>query len=177
MTGTTTALRVLVVEDDPVFGPALCAALRDAGLTVFGPLVVPAALDLIGSTQLESPFDGAVVDVRVAGCSGLDVVSALKSAQPTCRIVVLTGFGSIDSVVDAMRRGAHDYLQKPANDAEVLAALRGERRTRAPEMPSLDRVEREHIERALGYTEGNVSRAARLLGMHRRSLQRKLNKD
>jgi len=170
-------MRVLVVEDDPTFGPRLCAGLSAKGADVTGPLLVPEAIDVIASGAL---FDGAVVDLRVAGRNGEDVVVALAardSKEHACRIVVLTGYGSIDSTVSAMRAGAHDYLQKPADDDEVWAALRDERRASPKEMPSLDRVEREHIERALGYTDGNVSRAARLLGLHRRSLQRKLNKD
>ena len=166
-------MKVLVVEDDRRFGPLLCAGLVARGATVVGPLVVPQALAAVDA----EPFDAALIDLRVAGLSGEDVIVAVASRQPACRVVVLTGFGSIDSAVQAMRKGAHDYLQKPASDDEVWAALRGERSGRGPEMPSLDRVEREHIERALGYTGGNVSRAAALLGMHRRSLQRKLHKD
>jgi two-component system, response regulator RegA len=166
-------MRVLVVEDDRSLGPLLCAGLVARGATVVGPVVVPAALAAIDVAT----FDAALVDLRVAGLSGEDVITALATTQPACRVVVLTGFGSIDSAVQAMRRGAHDYLQKPASDDEIWAALQGQRGGQRPEMPSLDRVEREHIERALGYTGGNVSRAAALLGMHRRSLQRKLNKD
>ncbi len=166
-------MRVLVVEDDPSFGRALCDGLIARGDCVTGPALVDDALIAIDDTA----FDGAVDDLRVAGRSGLDVVDALHKAQPSCRVVVLTGFGSIDSAVTAMRHGAHDYLQKPADDGEVWSALRGERAAKPQELPSLDRVEREHIERALGYTEGNLTRAARLLGMHRRSLQRKLNKS
>jgi two-component system response regulator RegA len=166
-------VKVLVVEDDRQLGPLLRAGLEARGATVVGPVVVPQALATIDGEV----FDAALVDLRVAGLSGEDVVAVLATTQPRCRIVVLTGFGSIDSAVQAMRRGAHDYLQKPASDDEIWAALRGERGGQGPQMPSLDRVEREHIERALGYTGGNVSRAAALLGMHRRSLQRKLNKD
>jgi two-component system response regulator RegA len=166
-------MRVLVVEDDRTLGPLLCAGLTAHGATVHGPVVVPQALTAVAAEV----FDAALVDLRVAGLSGEEVIAALATTQPACRVVVLTGFGSIDSAVQAMRKGAHDYLQKPASDDEVWAALRGERTGRGPDMPSLDRVEREHIERALGYTGGNVSRAAALLGMHRRSLQRKLHKD
>jgi two-component system response regulator RegA len=166
-------MRILVVEDDPRLGPLLCAGLLARGAAVVGPHLVPQALAAVEADT----FDAALVDLRVAGLSGEQVIVTLAARQPACRVVVLTGFGSIDSAVQAMRRGAHDYLQKPASEDEVWAALRGERNGRGPVMPSLDRVEREHIERALGYTGGNVSRAAALLGVHRRSLQRKLHKD
>ncbi len=165
-------MRVLVVEDDLRWGPELCRGLRERGATVHGPLLVPQAIAAVA----DATFDGALVDLRVAGLDGLDVVDALATHQPRCRVVVLTGFGSIDSAVRALRRGAHDYVSKPASDDEIWRALQGTRHVDAASVPTLDRVEHEHIERVLGYTEGNISRAASLLGMHRRSLQRKLNK-
>lgn len=167
------AMKVLVVEDDARWGPELCRALIERGAVVVGPLLVPQALAAVA----DAAFDGALVDLRVAGLDGLDVVDALKARQPRCRVVVLTGFGSIDSAVRALHRGAHDYVSKPASDDEIWRALSGTRDVDATTVPSLDRVEREHIERVLGYTEGNISRAAAMLGMHRRSLQRKLNKN
>jgi two-component system, response regulator RegA len=127
-----------------------------------------------------------VVDLRMPGRSGLDVVRELKALDAATSIVVLTGYGSIATALEAVRLGAQHYLTKPADVEAILAAF--ERRTDAAappadapipipmETPSLARVEWEHINRVLMDCNGNVSQAARVLGLHRRSLQRKLSK-
>ena len=107
--------------------------------------------------------------------------SALKEADPATRIVVLTGYGSIATAVEAVRRGATHYLTKPADADEILAAFDAAARgadtaAASPQPMSLDRVEWEHINRVLVECGGNISEAARVLGLHRRSLQRKLAK-
>jgi two-component system response regulator RegA len=126
-----------------------------------------------------SPIDRAVVDLRMPGPHGLEVIKGLLEKQPTMKIVVLTGYGSIATAVEAVRLGAVDYLTKPCNADRVDGAFerRAHSAVEAPfEVPSLARLEREHIERVLMECGGNVSKAARVLGVHRRTLQYKLAK-
>jgi two-component system response regulator RegA len=115
----------------------------------------------------------------VSDGSGLDLIHLLKRADPETRIVVLTGYGSIATAIEAVRRGATNYLTKPADADEILSAL-GEAAAESATVPakpmSLDQVEWEHINRVLLDCDGNISEAARILGLHRRSLQRKLAK-
>jgi two-component system response regulator RegA len=114
------------------------------------------------------------------GKSGLELVKELKALDPATKIVVLTGYGSIATALEAVKLGATHYLQKPADADEVLAAFSqgGQPLDLHAELkaPSLARAEWEHINRVLGDCSGNISEAARRLGLHRRSLQRKLNK-
>ena len=121
----------------------------------------------------------AVVDLKLPGRSGLDVVRALVAMDEAMAIVVMTGFGSIATAVESVRSGARQYLSKPADVDQIIAALQTPTAV-APDapvaVPSLARVEWEHIQRVLAECQGNVSQAARLLGLHRRSLQRKLSK-
>lgn len=168
---------VLVVDDDEVFRQRLVRAFEARG---FETLQAKHAEQALALASHDSP-EYAVVDLRMPGGSGLELVSGLKAIDPATEVVVLTGFGSIATAVDAVRRGAIDYLTKPADVDEILGAL--ERREPAENaaleldgVPSLARAEWEHIQRVLAHCGGNVSRAARLLGLHRRSLQRKLAK-
>jgi two-component system response regulator RegA len=127
-------------------------------------------------------FELAVVDLRMPGKSGLELVRDLKRRSPSTKVLVLTGFGSIATAIDAIRLGATNYLPKPADADDILAAFaRGEADVECPpktthEVPSLARAEWEHIHRVLADCGGNISEAARRLGIHRRSLQRKLRK-
>jgi two-component system response regulator RegA len=119
-----------------------------------------------------------VIDLRLPGESGLAIVRDLKALDPSTVIVVLTGYGSIATAVESIKLGATGYLTKPADADQILAALDGT--TAAANQfpaPSLARVEWEHIHRVLADCDGNVSQAARMLGIHRRSLQRKLSKN
>ena len=168
-----TARTILVVDDDDAFRERLVRALAARGLEALGAGGKAEAGRLAAS---ESP-ELAIVDLRLGHDDGLDVVRDLHAIDPTTRILVLTGYGSIATAVEAVRRGAFDYLQKPADADQILARLDGEGapRDEVP-VPSLARVEWEHIQRVLLDSGGNVSQAARLLGMHRRSLQRKLSK-
>ena len=170
------AQTLLVVDDDERFRTRLARAFRERGFAVREAADGAAALAL---AREESP-ELAVVDLRMPGASGLEVVRALHALDPTTRIVVLTGYGSIATAVEAMRLGATHYVAKPADADDLLVAF-----ARAdaplpdapgPAVPSLARVEWEHINRVLADCGGNVSQAARLLGLHRRSLQRKLAK-
>ncbi|BDU71858.1 response regulator transcription factor [Mesoterricola silvestris] len=164
---------LLLAEDDAPFRERLATALRRRGLEVQAASCVPEALAL---AREESP-EWALVDLRMPGGSGLDLVRELKGLDPETRVVVLTAYGSIATALEAVRLGAAHYLTKPADVDRILAAFTGG--PSAPEeasTPSLDLVEWEHLQRVLADCEGNVSEAARRLGMHRRSLQRKLDR-
>lgn len=169
---------VLLVEDDELFRVRLMRALVARGYDV------RAAADAAEARRMateESP-EFAVVDLRLPDASGLDVVRALHLVDPATAIVVLTGYGSIATAIEAVRIGATYYVQKPADADDVLAAfergasppLEGAATDYTP--PTLARAEWEHINRVMSDCGGNVSEAARRLGIHRRSLQRKLQK-
>lgn len=166
---------VLLVEDDERFRERLGRALTARGCEVRAVASVDEAL---AAARLESP-ELAVVDLKLPVGSGLDVVRGLHAIDPTTRIVVLTGYGSIATALESVKLGATHYLTKPVDADQVLAAFEGRDVAQEPptvEVPSLARVEWEHIQRVLNDCDGNVSQAARLLGIHRRSLQRKLSK-
>jgi two-component system response regulator RegA len=120
----------------------------------------------------------AIVDVRMPGQSGIDLVATLRSIDEGTRIVVLTGYGTIATAVAAMRAGAFDYLTKPVDVAMCERALLGNEgaATGAETLPSIERVEWEYLQRVLGDCGGNISEVSRKLRLHRRSVQRKLAK-
>jgi two-component system, response regulator RegA len=167
--------RLLVVDDDAPFRRQLAIAMGRRGFDVVVAENCDEALDLARS---ETP-DFAVVDVRLDDGNGLDLVPKLREICPDLRIVMLTGYGNITSAVNAIKVGAVDYLAKPAEADDIVAALTG----RASEMPappsepmSPDRVKWEHIQRVYELCDRNVSETARRLKMHRRTLQRILAK-
>jgi two-component system response regulator RegA len=169
---------LLLVDDDAALRTRLARAFQARGFAVREADGVASALAL---AREESP-ELAVVDLRMSDGDGLDVVRALTQIDPTTVVVVLTGYGSIATALEAVRLGATHYLTKPADVDELIAAFAREcgdagsppRGEHAP--PTLARVEWEHIQRVLTDCGGNVSEAARRLGIHRRSLQRKLAK-
>jgi two-component system response regulator RegA len=169
---------LLLVDDDERLRERLAKALEKRGLVVSTASDYASALTL---AEQDAP-ELAVLDLRMPGPSGLELLRALKALDPATRIVVLTGYGSIATTIDAMRLGAVYYLQKPADADEILAAF--ERGAAPPleavanemEPPSLERVKWEHVSRVLADCGGNVSEAARKLRLHRRSLQRMLHK-
>ena len=174
------ARTLLLVDDDEVFRHRLARAFSDRGFDVREADSLASALAVAGE---ETP-ELAVVDLRLPDGNGLEVVRQLKTLDPTTAVVVLTGYGSIATALDAVRLGAAHYLTKPADVDDILAgfARGGAAETElpaveaAPDTPSLARVEWEHINRVLVDSGGNISEAARRLGLHRRSLQRKLTK-
>ena len=171
----TAPASLLIVDDDEVFRERLASALRQRGQEVVTAADGEQAVRAAGRGKLAA----AVVDLRMPGMSGTELVPHLLRLQPDLRVVVLTGYGSIASAVEAMRLGAHNYVSKPADADDVLAAVTGDARpvpTAAAPPPTLARAEWEHINRVLVDCDGNVSEAARRLGLHRRSLQRKLQK-
>ena len=163
---------LLVVDDDAPFRERLVRAMRDRGYDANG---VPDHTSALDAARLDSP-ELALVDLRLPGESGLTVVKDLKSLDPSTVVVVLTGYGSVATAVESMKLGATSYLTKPADADQIVAAFDGTQPSDEAEVPSLARVEWEHIQRVLADCSGNVSQAARMLGIHRRSLQRKLSK-
>lgn len=170
---------ILLVDDDEVFRRRLARAFEERG---FDTRTAGSFDEAVALAREESP-EFAVVDLRMPGQSGLELVRALKDIDPATKVVVLTGYGSIATAIDAVRLGASNYIPKPADADDIVAAFaRGEAPPLDPpdpeyeEAPSLARAEWEHINRVLSDCGGNISEAARRLGIHRRSLQRKLQK-
>lgn len=169
---------ILLVDDEDVFRNRLAVALKRRDFVVYEAGNYEEAL-----TQLATVApDMALIDLRMPGRSGLELVAEIKRLHPTIRIVVLTGYGSIATASQAIKLGALNYLPKPADVDEILHAFAQDEdlaiTVSSEELtpPSLARVEWEHIQRVLTDCEGNISEAARKLNIHRRSLQRKLFK-
>ena len=169
---------ILIVDDDNVLRTQLVRGFERRNYNV---LSAGSYLEALEVVQDSTP-DKAILDLKMPGQSGLDTLKSLRQKFPTLEAVILTGYGSISTAVDAMRLGAVNYLPKPADIDDILAAF--EKAENPPlesvqqdyEAPSLARAEWEHINRVLNDVGGNISEAARRLGMHRRSLQRKLQK-
>lgn len=167
---------LLIVDDDPIFSEVLAKALtkRDFEVTT--------ATNVEHAEQLLKEFspDYAVIDLRMPGPSGLELIPSLCELNKEIKIVVLTGYASISTAVEAVKLGATHYLTKPADADEIVTAFErssGESQTDISSTPiSLDRLEWEHIQKVLADCNENISEAARQLGMHRRTLQRKLKK-
>lgn len=169
-------MNILLIEDDESFRATLALALRRRGCTVLEAAGKITALAQAGSAGI----GGIVLDMRLGAVDGMSLIPALRRAQPEARLVVLTGYGSIPGALEAVRLGADDYLLKPASAEQVLAALQS-RGTASPrpaagDLPSLARLEWEHIQRVLHDCRGNISHTAEALGIDRRTLQRKLAK-
>lgn len=169
--------RLLIVDDDDAFRESMELEFQDRGFAVFGARNHREAL----SAAAAHHPDYAVVDLRLENERGLEVVRDLVERLPGIRAVVLTGYGSIPTAVEAMKLGAHHYMTKPVDPDALVEALQsstaGDPQVGIPDAPpSLARHEREYIEHMLAATGGNISEAARRLGLHRQSLQRKLRK-
>jgi two-component system response regulator RegA len=177
VTGLAMSPHLLVIDDDPVFNAVLVRALKRRGLTASGALDAASALTIAAQEQPQR----IVLDLNLAGASGLGLIRPLLEIVPQAKIVVLTGYASIATAVDAIKLGAAHYLAKPVEVDAVLAAFAASAPDAAPlpvnQRPmSVDRLEWEHIQRVLMEHDGNVSSTARALNMHRRTLQRKLAK-
>lgn len=166
----------LVVDDDDIFRTRLCRAFASRGWETVAASDGAQAIEM---AQQSSP-DLAVVDLRLPGINGLEIVERLRALDETTCIIMLTGYGSIATAVTATKLGANHYLGKPADADQILNAYLGAAEkpdaSAAHSVPSLARVEWEHIQRVMSDCGGNVSQTAKLLGLHRRSLQRKLAK-
>lgn len=167
---------LLLVDDDETFCQVLSRAFKRRGYAI---TVAHSAEEALALVQENSP-EYAVVDLKMPGSSGLVLVERLKQLDEQTRIVVLTGFASIATAVEAIKLGATHYLAKPADADEIEAAFArgpGDAATPVSERQlSVDRLEWEYIQKVLAENQGNISATARALGMHRRTLQRKLGK-
>lgn len=167
---------LLLVDDDEVFLNVLAMAMRKRGFLV---TLAHSAETAFAIAQLDPP-ELAVVDLKMSGNSGLVLVRQLSSLQAGTKIVVLTGYASIATAVEAIKLGATHYLAKPVDADEIVAAFdkeSGDVEVEVASSPlSVDRLEWEHIQRVLSENDGNISATARSLNMHRRTLQRKLSK-
>lgn len=178
MTMTDDAGKMLIVEDDPVFGDVLAAALRRRGFNV----TVAVSCDEARVAIAADPPEFAVVDLRIGHESGLTIIPLLTRSEDPARTVVLTGYGSIATAVEAIKLGASQYLTKPVDVEEIVNALQADGVPASGDVPlstrplSVKRLEWEHIQRILTDNNGNISATARALGIHRRTLQRKLQK-
>ncbi len=174
----TDAQHMLLVEDDETFGRVISRAMQQRGFRIALTTTVEGATALL----MQERFDLAVLDLNLGGHSSLPLIPLLKEHAPAIRILVLTGYASIATAVDAIKLGADNYLAKPADADEILAALlNSEVITHEDSAPiaepmSVRRLEWEHIQKVLKENEGNISETARQLKMHRRTLQRKLQK-
>lgn len=172
--------QILLVEDDEVFARVISRALSQREYEVSHASDSDSANKLINSGQ----FNYAILDLNLGGETSLDLIEPLKTHNPDIRILILTGYASIATAVEAIKRGADNYLAKPADANEILAALltgdsSGPPRTADQsnlEPMSVRRLEWEHIQKVLQENDGNISATARQLKMHRRTLQRKLQK-
>ena len=173
---------ILLIEDDATFSATLARALKRRGYEVFAAAAPEKALAL----AIADAPEWIVLDLNLAGASGLGLLPQLRDALPAARIVVLTGYASISTAVDAIKLGAVQYLAKPVDVDTLLRAFShsldaapaaGDAAAPPPAVPmSVDRMEWEHIQRVLREHQGNISATARALNMHRRTLQRKLLK-
>jgi len=174
VTEPSTSIPWLVADDDGPFRAALAAALARRGHDV---RIAASLAEAVALCEGWTPAR-AVVDLRMPG-GGMELLRELRRRFPDVAVVVLTGYGSIPSAIEAVKSGAVNYLTKPAEPAEIEAAFTdqgGAEGAEVDHVPSLDRAAWEHLQRVLSECSGNISEAARRLGMHRRTLQRKLQK-
>lgn len=172
----------LILDDNDVFAGTLARSLTRRGFTA---LVVHGGEEALAAARSQA-FDYVTIDLQLEKDSGLQWIAQLREALPQARLLVLTGYASIATTVQAIKSGADNYLAKPVNVDSILSALaHGADDPQAPDAPavtdeasplSLDRLEWEHIQRVLAEHDGNISSTARALNMHRRTLQRKLAK-
>ena len=170
---------ILLVDDSFVLRDRLAEAFQERGFRV----EVAGSCDEGVAVFRSNPTELAVVDLRMPGRTGLTIISDLKAIRPDVQVVILSGFGSIATAIDAIRLGAANFLPKPADADDILNAFkRSGTEVELPEsnesipVPTLAQAEWEHIHRVLADCDQNISEAARRLGIHRRSLQRKLRK-
>ena len=163
--------KLLLVDDDDTLREVLAKALAKRDFEVSTAANVTEAEQL--ATEIKPAY--AIVDLKMPGESGLNLIPKLCTINPRVRIVVLTGYASINTAVEAIKLGAINYLTKPADTDEIIEMFDQEHKTREQAKP-LQQVEWDHIQEVLNTCNGNISRAAEKLGMHRRTLQRKLKK-
>ena len=162
----------LVIDDDDAFRTRLARAIASRGYKVFDSSCPDEAIAI---TKSEKPTH-IILDLKMPKRSGLETLKEIKTFHETCKVLILTGYGSIATALEAVREGAVNYLSKPTDVERIFGAFSGEKaeQKKLQALPSLLMVEWEHIQRVMQECEGNISQAAKQLGLHRRSLQRKL---
>ena len=169
-------MKGLLIDDDVLYLRALQRSLERRGHAIQTSRDSAQAIDLAATHKP----DYALVDLKLAEQNGLDLIAPLRQAHESMRIILVTGYASVATAVEAIKRGADHYLAKPTTIEAILRTLQDEVADESTEaettMTPLSRLEWEHIQQAMIDSGGNISAAARLLGMHRRSLQRKLAK-
>lgn len=167
---------MLIIDDDDAFAALLARRMKHHG---FETGIASNGDDALAQLR-QKAFDKAVLDLKLGNDSGLTLLPKLKAVAPGLEIVVLTGYSSIATAVEAIKLGARNYLCKPASSEDILNAFATESGNAAIDIsstpPSVERLEWEHIQKVLADNQGNISETARALGMHRRTLQRKLQK-
>ena len=165
---------ILVIDDDDVFRKRLARAVRDRNIKVFEAANGTDACLTLKEFQPEA----AVLDLKIKQESGLNILKELLKINQNLKVVVLTGYGTITTAVEALKSGAVNYLTKPIDTDSILAAFNNTPSTNKQfdEVPNLEQVEWDHINRVIADHDGNISQASKSLGIHRRSLQRKLSR-
>lgn len=165
---------ILLVDDDEIFRSRMARALKNRNLNILEASQIEESIQLAKSHDI----DWAVIDLRLEQESGLDLIAEINKLKPEIKLLMLTGYGSISTAVEAVQMGAINYLSKPVDADELINAFEGKTPTELDsKAPSLAQVEWEHIQRVLSDHDGNISKASSALGIHRRSLQRKLKQE
>ena len=168
--------QVLILDDDQVFAETLARSFKRRGYNSFSSTCIEEAKSILNKMNI----DYAVVDLKIDQESGLQFLAQLRELSPETRALILTGYSSISTTVEAMKLGSVNYLCKPATTEVIIKALEDDEvhpdTAIETSPPSVGRIEWEHIQRVLNEHEGNISATANALGMHRRTLQRKLQK-
>lgn len=161
---------VLIVDDDELLNKELCKSFTKKGFIPTSAYSAEEAKEIVTSKK----FDYAVIDLKMSpGENGLEVVKFIKDNQPNTKSLIFTGFGTISTAVEATKRGAVNYLTKPASINQIISALTDNEEI-THQIPSLEEVTNQYVNRILEEFDGNISKSAKALGLHRRSLQRKL---
>jgi two-component system response regulator RegA len=169
--------KILVVDDDILFAKTLANSIQKRGFLTFVANDIETAIGLVAAHMP----DKAVIDLKIGHDSGLSLLATFKELNPAIKMLILTGYSSIATAVSAIKLGAHDYVCKPVDADEVLAAFSPEGALKGPAVirnnpPSVRRLQWEHVQKVLEENDGNISVTARALDMHRRTLQRFLQK-
>lgn len=173
---------LMIIDDDDRFRERLTRSFVNRGYAVFAFEEGKAAVNHLSETLNHNPIQYVVVDLKLASEWGLNVVKSLLELDPNISIVVLTAYGSIATAIEALKLGALNYIQKPASTIDIENAflnkklIENKSSLEDADTPSLAKVEWEHINRVLSDCDGNIRQTAQKLGMHRRTLQRKLAK-
>ena len=173
MNASETKTTYLLIDDDAIFRKRLARAVSDRGNIVYEAESPSLGIEIAASKKPSR----ILLDLRMPEMSGVDALREIKSVSKDSKVVILTGYGSIATALETIKEGAVNYLSKPVDVERILAAFDSQKEaiSKQPDnVPSLDEVQWEHIERVMTECGGNITKAAQMLGLHRRSLQRKL---